>query len=162
MNKRNDFICIGAVHTDNILRLKQVFFRNRTNPVNQKENLGGVAYNVAKILAFLNIPVILYSLNCNNLQKKEIAKKGINFIPLNKDINKSYYTSVLNRDGKMILGLANMDTYEEPFIHNSKIKLNNKKIILDLNFSKDTIQKIVNNNYKNNYICVCGTSAHKI
>ena len=41
MNKRNNFICIGAVHSDYILKLKQNYFKNRTNPINQKENLGG-------------------------------------------------------------------------------------------------------------------------
>ena len=52
MNKRNDFICIGAVHSDYILKLKQGYFKNRTNPINHQENLGGVAYNIARILSF--------------------------------------------------------------------------------------------------------------
>ena len=55
MNKRNDFICIGAVHSDYLLNLKQNYFKNRTNPIMQKEKLGGVAYNVAKKLAFLEL-----------------------------------------------------------------------------------------------------------
>ena len=116
MNKRNDFICIGAVHTDYILRLKQNFFKNRTNPINQRENLGGVAYNIAKILSFLDQNTKLYSLNCSKTKKKEIKKHGIKFQSLNEKINQSYYTSVLDKNGKMILGLANMDDYEQLLI----------------------------------------------
>jgi hypothetical protein len=48
MNKRNDFICIGAIHPDYILRLKAGYFKNRTNPINQQEKLGGVAITLQK------------------------------------------------------------------------------------------------------------------
>ena len=162
MNKRNDFICIGAVHSDYILKLKQNYYKNRTNPIRQQENLGGVAYNVAKKLSYLNQNITLYSLNCNAYQKKEIKKQGIKFKNLNKNFRERYYTSVLDKNGKMILGLANMDDYEN-LIELKKLKnFINKKIILDLNFSQDVIKKIINNNYKNNYICICATSAHKV
>jgi len=162
MNKRNDFICIGAVHSDYILRLKQNYFKNRTNPINQEENLGGVAYNIAKKLSFLNQNTKLYSLNCNKEQKKEIKLQGIKFKTLNKEISQRYYTSVLNKDGKMILGLANMNNYD--LLTNCKNLKNfkNKNIILDLNLSTELIKKIIDNNYMNNYICICGTSAHKV
>ena len=162
MNKRNDFICIGAVHSDYILRLKQNYFKNRTNPIIQQENLGGVAYNIAKILSFLNQNTKLYSLNCNIIQKKEIKQKGIKFKPLNKNIIKRYYISILDKKGKMILGLANMDDYEKFKNHKISHKFTNKKIILDLNLPIKLIKNIINDNFKKNYICVCGTSAHKV
>ena len=50
MNKRNHFLCFGAVHSDYILRLKKEYLKNRTNPVSHHESIGGVAYNMAKIL----------------------------------------------------------------------------------------------------------------
>ena len=113
MNKRNDFICIGAVHFDYILKLKQNYFKNRTNPINEQGNLGGVAYNIAKKLSFLNQNTKLYSLNCNKFQKNEIRKQGIKFRSLNEKIIERYYASILDKNGKMILGLANMDCYEK-------------------------------------------------
>ena len=162
MNKRNDFICIGAVHYDYILRLKQNYFKNRTNPINQQKNLGGVAYNIANILSFLNQNVKLYSLNCNPFQKKEIRECGIKFKSLSNSIQNRYYTSVLDKNGKMVFGLANMDNYEK-MIDSKFLKDHiNKKIILDLNLSSVSIKKIIDINYKKNYICVCGTSAHKV
>ena len=162
MNKRNDFICIGAVHLDYVLKLKQNYFKNRTNPINQYEKLGGVAYNIAKILSFLNQNTKLYSLNCNAIQKKEIKKQGINFRSLNNKVYQRYYTSILDKNGKMILGLANMDDYEKSINYNFFKHYKNKKIILDLNLSVEFIKKIINKNSKKNYICVCGTSAHKV
>jgi pseudouridine kinase len=162
MNKRNDFICIGAAHSDFILRLKQNYYKNRTNPIKQQENIGGVAYNIAKILSFLNQRTVLYSLNCNLFQKKEIKRQGIRFQSLNTKIQERYYTSVLDKNGKMILGLANMDNYEQLIDYKKLKNFINKKIILDLNLSINLIEKIINNNFKKNYICVCGTSAHKV
>ena len=162
MNKRNDFICIGAVHSDYILRLKQNYFKNRTNPINQEENLGGVAFNIAKMLSFLNQNTKLYSLNCNKMQIKEIKLKGIKFHALDKKINQRYYTSILDKNGKMILGLANMDDYEKLIDHKNLKNYINKKIILDLNLSLNSIKYIINRYSKKNYICVCGTSAHKV
>ena len=160
--KRNVFICIGAVHTDYILRLKQVLFKNRTNPIMQEENLGGVAYNIAKKLSFLNQNTNLFSLNCNKIQKKEIRFNGIKFIPLSKEYTHRYYTSVLDKNGKMILGLANMNDYEKLTNFNIRNNYTNTNIILDLNLSSLIIKKIINTNSKKNYICVCGTSAHKV
>ena len=162
MNKRNDFICIGAVHTDYILKLKEDCFKKRTNPVIHEENLGGVAYNIAKKLSFLNQNIKLYSLNCKNDQKKQIKSQGIIFKSLNKDIFKRYYTSVLDKNGKMILGLASMNCYDESFKYKNLPNFTNKNIILDLNFSTKFIKKIIDKNFKKNYICVCGTSAHKV
>ena len=162
MNKRNDFICIGAVHSDYLLKLKQNYFKNRTNPINHQENLGGVAYNIAKILSFLNQKTKLYSLNCSALQLKKIRQQGIKFKSLNKDFNHRYYTSILDKKGKMILGLANMDDYEK--LTDCKILKSyvNVNIILDLNLSKELIKNTINKNFKKNYICICGTSAHKV
>ena len=162
MNKRNYFICIGAVHSDYILRLKQDYYKNRSNPINHQKNLGGVAYNIAKILSFLDQDTKLYSLNCNILQKREIRQQGIKFKSLNREINESYYSSILDKNGKMILGLANMDNYEKIINRRFIENYQNKIIILDLNLSLEIIKNIINKNYKKNYICVCGTSAHKV
>ena len=71
LDKKNKFICIGAVHTDYILQLKSKHFFNRTNPIKKSQYIGGVAYNIAENLSFLNLKTELISLNC---QKKNISK----------------------------------------------------------------------------------------
>ena len=119
MNKRNDFICIGAVHPDYLLKLKQNYFKNRTNPIIQQEKLGGVAYNIAKKLSFLDQSTKLLSMNCHPKIKKEIKKNGIKFQALNDKINERYYASIIDKKGSMIFGLANMKVYEK--VTNSNI-----------------------------------------
>ena len=161
-DKRNNFVCIGAVHRDYILKLQKNYLKNRTNPVNQSIGLGGVAYNVAEKLAFLNLKTELISLNCLKEEKKIINKKKINFFPLNKKIYDRSYTSIINNKGEMILGLANMNNYDNVLFPKNKLNLKNKIIIFDLNFPGKIIEKLINKFYNKNYICVCGTSAHKI
>ena len=161
-DNKNNFVCIGAVHIDYILQLQKKHYMNRTNPINQKEFLGGVAYNVAFKLSFLKQNIELISLNCKNEIKKKILKNKIKFNSLTNSISNRSYLSVLNNKGQMILGLANMDIYEKTKI-SKKIKiLKNKKIIIDLNLSSNIINFLINKYSINNNICVCGTSAHKI
>ena len=63
----------------------------------------------------------------------------------------------------MIFGLANTSAYEKFILNQLKvIKFNNSVIVLDLNFSKKIIDKIIKENFKNNIIMVCGTSSSKI
>ena len=73
-DKRNNFICIGALHQDYVLQLKNNYFKNRTNPISHTKHLGGVAYNIASKLAFLNIKTELISLNCKSVNKKWLIK----------------------------------------------------------------------------------------
>ena len=63
IDKKKKFVCIGAVHTDYILQLKTKHFNNRTNPIKKAQYLGGVAYNIAEKLSFLNLKTKLISLN---------------------------------------------------------------------------------------------------
>ena len=119
-NKNNSFICIGAVHKDIILIIKKNYYLNRTNPVLQKQSIGGVAYNIASKIALLNQNIELISLNCINDIKKEIKKRKIKFSTLNKIIIDRSYTTILNNKGQMIIGLADMDAYEKKIhVHES-------------------------------------------
>ena len=161
-NKNKSFICIGAVHKDINLIIKKNYYLKRTNPVLQKESIGGVAYNIASKIAILNKNIELVSLNCIEVIKKEIKKRNIKFSPLNNLIKNRSYTTILNNKGQMIFGLANMDAYEKK-IKILKIKLYLQKIIIiDLNLSSAIIQKLINKFYKNNFISICGTSPHKV
>ncbi len=161
-DNKNNFICIGAVHSDYTLQLKSKLYKNRTNPINQTKSLGGVAYNIAEKLSFLNIRTKLLSLNSKKKNIEKIRKNKIKFIPLNKKIYSRSYTTILNSQGQMILGMANMDNYEKLINLNKSLHFKNKNIILDLNFSKKFIRSLILRNYNFNKICVCGTSGHKI
>ncbi|HJO13626.1 MAG: hypothetical protein HVK41_04085 [Pelagibacteraceae bacterium] len=161
-DKGNKFICIGAVHTDYILQLKTKHINNRTNPIKQTQCLGGVAYNIAEKLSFLNLKTELISLNCQKNNIEKISKNKITFKALNLEIYDRSYTSVLNTKGEMILGLANMDNYERPLAIKNIINNKNNRIILDLNFSLKSIKSLVSKYSSLNTICVCGTSVYKV
>ena len=62
----------------------------------------------------------------------------------------------------MIIGLANMDSYEKTKISKIIKEFNNKHIIFDLNLSLKIINFLVKKYSLNNTICICGTSAHKV
>ena len=162
IDKRNSFVCIGAVHIDYILRLKTKHFQNRTNPINQTQYLGGVAYNISEKLAFLNYKPVLISLNYHKKNVLRIKQNNIFFIPISKKIYDRYYTAIISKKGEMIFGMANMDNYEIALNLQKISKMKNKKIIFDLNFSIKTIDYLISKYFTLNKICVCGTSAHKI
>ena len=154
IDKSNNFVCIGAIHADNILNIKTNYYKNRTNPIKQTYSIGGVAFNIAQKLAFLKCKTKLFSFNCKKEIIKKISKTKIIFKQINNKIHERSYITIVNSKGKMILGLADMDIYEKPFNINKKI--------FDLNFSKKIIEVLINKYSKYNLICVCGTSAHKI
>ena len=161
-DNKNSFICIGAVHNDYILQLKSKHYKNRTNPIKQTQSLGGVAYNIAEKLSFLNLRTELISLNCEKENIRVIKKNKIKFKPLNKKIFYRSYTTVLNSKGEMILGMANMDNYEKSNNFDKFLNFRNKIIIFDLNFSYNNIKSLILKYSRFNTICVCGTSGHKI
>ena len=161
-DNKNSFVCIGAVHTDYILQLKSKHYKNRTNPIKQTQSLGGVAYNIAEKLSFLNLKTELISLNSEKENIHTIKKNKINFKALNRKVFNRSYTTVINSKGKMILGMANMDNYERSNNFDKFLNFRNKIIILDLNFSYNNIKSLILKFSRFNTICVCCTSGHKV
>ena len=161
--KQNKFVCIGAIHEDYNMQLENIKILNRTNPVLLKKKLGGVAYNLSKYLRFYSNNVKLTSLNISSKTLSKLKKQKIVFTSFSKKRFERFYVSILNNNGKMIFGLANTSAYEKFILNQLKvIKFNNSVIVLDLNFSKKIIDKIIKENFKNNIIMVCGTSSSKI
>ena len=157
---KNNFIFLGAVHHDYVFELKNDLIKYRTNPVKHKENYGGVAHNVARMIC-KHENVSFFSLMTDKETINYLKKNKIDFIPLNKKIEKRYYGVLINKYKKFELGIANTDAYEK-FTKITNLKFLNKFIVLDLNFSEKFIQSVVNQNFKKNHITICGTSIFKI
>ena len=157
---KNNFICFGAVHHDYVFELKNDLIKYRTNPVKHKESYGGVAHNVARMISN-HENVSFFSLMTDKETINYLKKYKIDFLPLNKKIEKRYYGILLNKYKKFELGIANTDAYEK-YSKITNLKFLNKYIVLDLNFSEKFIQSIVNQNFKKNHITICGTSLFKI
>lgn len=157
---KNNFIFFGAVHQDYVFELKNDLIKYRTNPVKHKESYGGVAHNVARMICN-HENVSFFSLMTDKETINYLKKNKIDFIPLNKKIEKRYYGVLINKYKKFELGIANTDAYEK-FTKITNLKFLNKFIVLDLNFSEKLIQSVVNQNFKKNHITICGTSIFKI
>ena len=157
---KNNFIFFGAVHQDYVFELKNDLVKYRTNPVKHKESYGGVAHNVARMISN-HEKVSFFSLMTDKETINYLKKNKIDFIPLNKKIEKRYYGVLINKYKKFELGIANTDAYEK-FTKITNLKFLNKFIVLDLNFSEKLIQSVVNQNFKKNHITICGTSIFKI
>ena len=157
---KNNFIFFGAVHQDYVFELKNDLIKYRTNPVKHKESYGGVAHNVARTISH-HENVSFFSLMTDEETINYLTKYKINFLPLNKKIEKRYYGVLINKYKKFELGIANTDAYEK-YSKITNLKFLNKYIVLDLNFSEKFIQSVVNQNFKKNHITICGTSLFKI
>ena len=159
LKSKNIFVCIGAIHHDYLLNLKNSIINNRTNPITHNYRIGGVAYNVAELLSIFH-KIQFYSLLINKELQKKISK-NISIKKINNKKSERYYVALSDKKNKFILGLANTDVYENTKFY--KIPhLVNKYIVFDLNFSKDFIENTINKLSNRNKIVVCATSVHKI
>ena len=161
------FLCIGACHNDNILKLKNKHKFFRTNPVYSESRAGGVSANIATNLRYFNNNIHLFSLLASKDLKKIITKKKIKYHNISNKNNDNFYTAVLDKSGKLILGLASNETYEKlKKINNSLINKyikGNSYIVMDLCFNESLTNNIINYYYKKNIkIMVPGTSVFKI
>tara|TARA_A100001011_G_scaffold308089_1_gene323593 strand:- start:1729 stop:2616 length:888 start_codon:yes stop_codon:yes gene_type:complete len=156
---KNIFVCIGAIHHDYLLNLKNNIIKKRTNPIIHNSRIGGVAYNVAELISIFE-KIEFYSLNIS-LEIKNKISKNISIKKINNDKSERYYVGLSDKNSKFLLGLANTDVYENIKIYKIP-NIVNKYIVFDLNFSKDFIENAINKLSPRNKIIVCATSVHKI
>ena len=129
---KNNFIFFGAVHQDFVFELKNHLIKFRTNPVKHYESYGGVAHNVAKVIACKE-KVSLVSINSDIETINYLKKNNINFFSFNKKIQKRYYAvskivtteagilHQLKQDIYLIIGENNTDywsvkIYQNPLV----------------------------------------------
>ena len=80
---KNIFVCIGAIHHDYLLNLKNSIINKRTNPIIHNTRIGGVAYNIAELISIFD-KIQFYSLAINKELKNKISK-NISIKEVNKD-----------------------------------------------------------------------------
>ena len=156
---KNIFVCIGAIHHDYLLNLKNNIINKRTNPIIHNSRIGGVAYNVAELLSIFD-RIQFYSLSINKELQSKISQ-NILIKKINNRTSERYYVALSDKNNRFILGLANTEVYENTKIYKIP-KIVNKYIVFDLNFSKNFIEKTINELSSRNKIVVCATSVHKI
>jgi len=116
---RDGVLCVGAAHVDR-KAYAQTDVRVKTSiPVRSETGLGGVARNVAENLVRLGTPVALISRVGDDAEgdrvRREMAALGIDLAGLTTSAERptASYTAVLEADGELVIGLADMEIYEE-------------------------------------------------
>jgi pseudouridine kinase len=110
--------CIGGAHIDRHGVLKAPAVRGTSNPGSVSTSFGGVARNVAENLARLGREVSMVSRVGNDEAGRAVvahlASLGIDTSMITVSARPTAsYTAILEPDGELMLGLADMDLYDE-------------------------------------------------
>ena len=145
--------CIGAAHWDHKALLQNAVAFGSSNPANTQRSLGGVARNVAENLTLLGCEVGLFSVVGDDPSGRELtaamSRAGVDCSGLSctGDYPTAAYTAILNPDGALVLGLADMtiyDTLDAAWAESIRPRLNDYAIwVLDANISAAGLQNLL-------------------
>jgi pseudouridine kinase len=113
-----DVICIGGATLDRKCRLLGPLLRGTSNPVTGSRAFGGVARNVSETLARLGVRVALATAVGDDDAGRDLVRHldetGVDTsLVLTKAAQRTAeYTAVLNADGSLALGLADMAIFD--------------------------------------------------
>lgn len=111
--------CIGGAHLDRRGILRGPLVLGTSNPGDVQTDFGGVARNVAENLARLGAPVTLVSRVGDDAGGKQVrdhaAALGIDttLFTTSETNPTASYTAILETSGELVIGLADMEVYEE-------------------------------------------------
>ena len=106
-------LSMGAAHLDRIVRLHGPTVPNRSNPVSSTRRPGGVASNVAVMLAQLGLPTTLCAAPLEAGHKTLLQSAAVCLLELRTIPRECVYTAVLDIQGELIIGLADMEGYAQ-------------------------------------------------
>jgi pseudouridine kinase len=110
--------CIGGAHVDRYAVLKEPFVPATPNPATVTTGYGGVARNVAENLVRLGGDVMLVSRagsdESGSALLSHLKSLGFDTSLISRSTgHTASYTAVLQPNGELILGVADMDIYDE-------------------------------------------------
>jgi pseudouridine kinase len=150
---RRPVVCVGAANLDRKLRSCDALALRTSNPASQSESFGGVARNIAENLARLGSTVALLtaigadSAGAALLDHAEGLGIDVRGALRLDNCCSGTYTAVLDRDGEMVVALADMALYDrlEPaFIEARQAQLAGAALVVaDLNLPRDTVAALV-------------------
>ena len=118
MTSERTLLCIGATNIDRKLRTLAPLQAGVSNPAQLTEVAGGVARNVAENLARLGWPVVLLSAVAEDATGRDLLAQaqslGIATDACLRvaDGRSGSYTAILDADGELVMGLADMALVE--------------------------------------------------
>jgi pseudouridine kinase len=110
--------CVGAAHLDRRARLHAPSVPGSSNPATVRLDFGGGAHNVAHNLVRLGREVLLITRvgvdEPGSAVEKHLAEAGIEAcLTVSPGRTTASYTAVLEPSGDLVIGVADMDIYEE-------------------------------------------------
>ncbi len=111
--------CIGGIVLDRKARVPGGARPGTSNPVSVATATGGVASNIARNLARLGCRVSLFSIlgddDSGSTVLRELENSGVNSAAILRSPHypTASYTAVLEPNGELFIGLADMDIFEE-------------------------------------------------
>jgi pseudouridine kinase len=107
--------CIGGAHLDRRALLRAPAVPGTSNPGTNYTDFGGVARNVAQNLARLGCSVMLCSRVGNDEAGRQVLRQPLDtaLVTVSDDRPTASYTAILEPTGELVIGLADMDVYDE-------------------------------------------------
>ncbi|AHG78626.1 Carbohydrate kinase-like protein [Mannheimia varigena USDA-ARS-USMARC-1388] len=148
-NERNSVVCIGAANLDKKIKTDHELQGYTSNPITSQVSIGGVVRNIAENLGRLEQDVVLISTVGNDPEWSRIKTLSSPFMNTESVIviegqSTGCYTALLDIDGEMYLGLADMSIYDyfkpELLIKQQNYLRNAKCLVVDLNCPKETVE----------------------
>ncbi|MEO4055436.1 carbohydrate kinase [Solibacillus sp. CAU 1738] len=145
---KGTIVAIGGANVDRKFHITDEVQLATSNPATATESVGGVARNIAENLGRLGSKVKLLTTVGHDQDAEMIERASSAFIELDlveklEAQQTGSYTAVLDRDGELVIALANMEIYNAltPAIlqKNEATLMNASGIIIDLNCPKETV-----------------------
>ncbi len=149
LNEQNPIVCIGGANIDRKFHVTDKLVQGTSNPVTSESSIGGVARNVAENLGRIGEDVLLLTTSGNDAEWQHIADlsspfMNVDYVEKISSEATGSYTALLDQDGNMTMGLADMSVYDkitpEFMIKNTYLLNKSKCIIADLNCPKETLE----------------------
>jgi len=170
MNTKNSVLCYGGLHYDRLAHCLDDFQLGASNPVRSLAEPGGVASNIARNLANLNVQVGIASLLGEDSDGDQLlatlTQCGVDtsLTQRNSSCTTAGYTAVLDKEGELALGLADMDIYDrfDPahLEHLLAPSLTSNWWLVDANLPADTLNHI-GLNKRDQTLCAAPVSPSK-
>lgn len=145
-------LCIGGAAVDRKYRALDAVQPGTSNPVQSERSFGGVARNVAENVARLGVSVSLASIlgqDDNGRALLDDLKRlgiGTQFMAFSDEHATAEYVAVLQPDGDLALGLANMSIFNEltpTLLHKLIPHLQEGWLFADCNLPSETLHAFV-------------------
>lgn len=151
VNKAGSIVCIGAANVDKKIKTTETLKSYTSNPVTSTTSVGGVARNVAENLGRLGNDVSLLSVSGTDSEWALIRELSNPFMNTDTVIqiegqSTGTYTALLDADGEMYLGLADMSIYDcltpELLTKQTYVLQHATCLVMDLNCPKEAIEYV--------------------